>query len=366
MHFPAQQPWWHRRLGGGYSRRWGLLAVGLVLLPLAAWLYQLVAPYQGFSDQTVVLIEQGMSRKAIATRLTHRGVLRYRLPFLLYCYLQPHRTLKAGEYSFDGPVTPVGVFSKLARGEVHLYALTVPEGYSMFDIAEAVERLQLASADAFLEAARDTSLVADLAPQADSLEGYLFPDTYYFARPASPREMVSQMVARFRQVWTSLEAIRTSGSNPFNVNLKSEEVVTLASLVEKETSEPAERGLIAAVFYNRLRRRLLLACDPTVIYAARLAGRYDGVINVSDLQRDSPYNTYLYPGLPPGPIANPGRASLEAVLHPPKSNFLYFVSNTEGGHFFARTARQHNRNVARYRRLRAAKQRQAASKQKED
>ncbi|MFQ5817890.1 MAG: endolytic transglycosylase MltG [Terriglobia bacterium] len=390
MRFPAQQPWWHRRLAAVYSwlpsraprdwrpdarRLWAagrLLGVALVVVLLAWWLYQIFAPYQGFPERAVVLIESGMSHKAIATRLTRRGVLRAHLPFLLYSYLQPHRTLKAGEYSFDQPLSPVAVFAKLTRGEVHLYALTVPEGYSMFDIAAAVERLQLASADAFLEAARDTSLIADLAPQARSLEGYLFPDTYHFARPASPRAMVSQMVARFRQMWASLESAQSAPKlrgHPYQVNLAPDEMVTLASLVEKETSDPAERGLIAAVFYNRVRRRLPLQCDPTVIYAARLAGRYDGVIHVSDLQRDSPYNTYLYPGLPPGPIANPGRASLEAVLNPPQSNFLYFVSNTEGGHFFARSARQHARNVARYRRLRAAKQhaaRQAASNKKEE
>ncbi|MBI4462994.1 MAG: endolytic transglycosylase MltG [Acidobacteria bacterium] len=337
-------------------RRARLLVAAVAVLALVGLLVELLLPYRGYPESTTVLIEQGMGRKAIATRLASVGVLRHRLPFLLYSYLRRGTSLKAGEYSFTYPLSPVAVFGKLARGEVHLYALTVPEGHSMFDIAEAVEDLRLATADAFLEAARDPAPIADLAPNATSLEGYLYPDTYWFARPASPRDMVRQMVGRFRQVWASLEPLRTSAENPYQVKLGPAEIVTLASLVEKETGVPTERGLIAAVFYNRLRRRLPLGCDPTVIYAARLAGRYDGVINVSDLQRDSLYNTYLHRGLPPGPIANPGRASLEAVIHPPWSNYLYFVSNTEGGHFFTRSAAEHARNVARYRRLRAAKE----------
>jgi len=341
-------------------RLWIVLSLAGVLGFLAVWLYLLLSPYQGFSGQAIVLVEQGMSRKAIATRLTRERVLRYRWPFLLYCYLRPRQTLKAGEYRFDQPVSPRAVFAKLARGEIHLYALTIPEGYSIFEIAEAVERLQLAPAKAFLEAVRDPSLVADLAPRAESLEGYLFPDTYHFARPSSPGEMARQMVARFRQVWGTLDLERATAPQLYRVRLLPDQIVALASLVEKETNRPEERGLIAAVFYNRLRRRLPLQCDPTVIYAARLAGRYDGFIHVSDLQRDSPYNTYLRRGLPPGPIANPGRASLDAVLNPPKSDFLYFVSNTEGGHFFARTSAEHARNVVRYRRLRRAREKAAA------
>lgn len=365
MSYPMEIPWPRVALPRRW-RGWPLVLLAAVLA-LAWWLIELFYPYQGFTGRAVVLIEQGMGRKAIARRLAERRVLRWRGPFLLYCYLRPGITLKAGEYSFDDPLSPVRVFDKLARGEVHLYALTVPEGYSMFDIAEATADLRVAPAEAFLEAARDPALILDLAPRATSLEGYLFPDTYHFARPASPREMVRRMVARFREVWESTGASAPPAGNPYQVNLKPDEIVTLASLVEKETSDPAERGLIAAVFYNRLRRRLPLQCDPTVIYAARLEGRYDGVINVSDLQRKHPYNTYRYPGLPPGPIANPGRAALEAVLNPPRSDFLYFVSNAAGGHFFARTAAEHARNVARYRRLRAAKQQEAnqASKKKD-
>lgn len=319
--------------------------VGLLLLAvLVLW------PYQGYEESAVVVIEQGMGRRAIADELTAHGVLYSPWPFVLYAYAQPYRTLKAGEYAFTEPLSAAGVFSKLARGEVHLYALTIPEGFTRWDIAEEVARLRLASRQAFLKATQNIELIRDLAPEATSLEGYLFPDTYYFARPADPAAMVRTMVQHFRQVY---EPLRAHAANP--QGLTAHQLVTLASLVEKETGVPEERGLIAAVFYNRLRRRMLLACDPTVIYAARLAGDgyFDGVINVSDLERESPYNTYLHVGLPPGPIASPGRAALEAALNPPESNYLYFVSNTAGGHFFAATAAQHQRNVRRYRRLRA-------------
>ena len=331
-------------------RRAFFLTLAGLLLALVVLIYW---PYQGYAESAVIIIDQGMSRWAIANELTSRGVLFSRWPFLVYAYLQPRQTLKAGEYSFAERLSAAGVFAKLTRGEIRLYALTIPEGYTRWDIADEVARLRLASREAFLEATNNVELVADLAPEAKNLEGFLFPDTYHFARPSEPQQMVRTMVERFRRVYDQLQE---SATNP--QNLSPFQRVTLASLVEKETGVAEERGLIAAVFYNRLEHRMVLACDPTVIYAARLAedGHFDGVINVSDLERDSPYNTYLRAGLPPGPIASPGRAALEAVLHPPDSDYLYFVSNTEGGHFFAATAAQHVRNVARYRRLRAQQQ----------
>jgi len=330
--------------------------LGLAVL-LAAAVLALVSvslPYQGYSGQKVVVIEQGLGRRAIAARLASEGVLSSRWPFLVYAYLQPHRTLKAGEYVFDRPLSAAAVFSKLARGEVHLYALTIPEGWTRWDIADEVARLQLASREAFLEAVKNTEPIRDLAPEAITLEGYLFPDTYHFARPSEPAVMVRVMVEHFRRVSGPL---REKATHP--AGFTAHQLVTLASLVEKETGVPGERGLIAAVFYNRLQRRFPLQCDPTVIYAARLAadGPFDGVINMSDLERDSPYNTYKRAGLPPGPIANPGRAALAAALTPPASDFLYFVSNNHGGHQFARSGAEHERNVARYRAQRATEQR---------
>jgi UPF0755 protein len=322
--------------------------VALVFAALVLW------PYQGYAGEKIILIEQGLGRRAIAERLAAEGVLRFRGPFLLYAYAQPGRTLKAGEYVFDRPLSPAEVFSKLERGEVRLYPLVIPEGLTRWDIAAEVERRGLGSREAFLRATENAELIRDLAPQARSLEGYLFPDTYHFAKPADPNAMVRTMVERFRRVWSELQPT-ASPPRPLGPH----ELVTLASLVEKETGVAAERGLVAAVFYNRLERKMVLACDPTVIYAERLAkgGEFDGAINVSDLERESPYNTYRVAGLPPGPIASPGRAALEATLKPPKSDYLFFVSNNQGGHHFAATSREHERNVARFRRQRGREQR---------
>ncbi len=336
--------------GWRWTRRVVLLLAGALLAfaALVSW------PYQGYTGEKIILIEQGMGRRDIAERLAAEGVLRFRGPFLLYAYAQPGRTLKAGEYGFDRPLTPAEVFRKLERGEVRLYPLVIPEGLTRWEIAAEVERLGLAPRAAFLRATENAELVRNLAPQARDLEGYLFPDTYHFAKPADPEAMVRAMVERFHRVWGELEPL-ASPPQP----LSPHELVTLASLVEKETGVAEERGLVAAVFYNRLERRMALACDPTVIYAERLAkgGEFDGAINVSDLERESPYNTYRAAGLPPGPIASPGRAALEAALKPPKSEYLFFVSNNQGGHHFAASSREHERNVARFRRQREREQR---------
>lgn len=343
------------------ARRLAPLTRGKILAALAILFFVVAVlllawPYQGYEGQKSLIIDQGMGRRQIARRLAEEGVLSSRWPFLAYSVLRFDRTLKAGEYLFTQPLSAAEVFTKLAEGRVRLYDLTVPEGFSRWEIAGRVAELRLASRERFLQATEKTEFIEDLAPEADTLEGYLFPDTYSFARPSSPRDMARTMVEHFRQVWQELQK---TAANP--EGLSPHELVTLASLVEKETGVPEERGLIASVFYNRLRRRRPLQADPTVIYAARLEnqGEFDGVINVSDLERDHPYNTYKRTGLPPGPIASPGRESLEAVLNPPDTRYLYFVSNTEGGHFFARTGAEHARNVARYRRLRAQKRRQA-------
>ena len=343
-----------RRKNRGSPRRpyWLAAASAAFLIALS-----LLVPYQGYSESVTLVIQQGMGRRAIAGELASRGVLYTRWPFLLYAYARPLRTLKAGEYIFDRPLSAVEVFRKLERGEVRLYPLRIPEGFTRWEIADEVERMQLAPRAAFLAAAEEASLIRDLAPGATTLEGYLFPDTYNFARPSDPAQIVRTMVERFRSVYESLPKRAAAAQK-----LKPHQLVTLASLIEEETGVAEERGLVAAVFYNRLERGMVLACDPTVIYAKRLAsgGAFDGFIRVSDLERDSPYNTYLNAGLPPGPIASPGRASLEAALAPPDSKYLFFVSNTQGGHFFAATSAEHARNVARYRRLRAEQERQAA------
>jgi UPF0755 protein len=294
----------------------------------------------GPKTQTFVLVKSGSSARSIAGQLERAGIVRSGYAFLAMHALQGRRSLKAGEYEFTRPATALEVYDRIARGDVYKHTVVIPEGYNIFDIAQALEASGLMTKDAFLEVARaERSLVADLDPQAPSLEGYLFPDTYHFSRTQSPRDIASAMVKRFRQ---EAQALGLTGDV--------HHAVTMASIVEKETAVASERPLVAGVFENRLRNRIGLATDPSVIYAALLAGRYRGTIHQSDLAFDSPYNTYKYAGLPPGPIANPGRASLEAAMHPVTTEYLYFVADNKGGHNFARTIDEHNRNVANYRR----------------
>jgi UPF0755 protein len=311
--------------------------VFILILATAGYLaYGLLLPVR--SEQRFVLLKPGSSAKTIAKRLREESVIRSWPAFLLLHYyrVQP---LQAGEYLFDGPANAIEVYRRLAKGDVYVRVVVVPEGYNLFDIAQAVEAAGLGSRQDFIRVARsERRLIADLAPKAQSLEGYLFPDTYKFSRTQSLNDVVGAMVRRFRQ-----EARALGLSNDIN------RVVTLASIVEKETSVAEERPLVASVYYNRLARKMGLYADPTVVYAALLDGRYRGTIYQSDLQYKSPYNTYRYSGLPPGPIANPGRAALQATMHPASSDYLFFVSDANGGHRFARTAREHNRNVALYR-----------------
>lgn len=323
----------------------------LVLLLASAWLAsrfkrEILEPYRGYSKPVFVELLPGTGRLTISSQLFDAGVVRHRWPFLLLSFFHHKRTLKAGEYLFDRPMTPREVFEKLSRGEIFHYTITVPEGYSMYDIAELVGRQGIFKPEAFLAGATSPALIRDLAPEARSLEGFLFPDTYQLTRRETPADLQAAMVKRFREVYAGLAK---GEGNPFG--LLPYQVVTLASLVEKETSDASEREMIAGVFYNRLRSHRPLECDPTVIYAARLAGRFTGTISPADLKRPSPYNTYLHVGLPPGPIANPGRSALAAVFYPRRVDYLYFVANTRGGHFFSRTLADHNRNVTRYHHL---------------
>lgn len=327
-----------------------VLVIFLGLAGAAGWvLWSLYVPYQGFSSQGIYVdISHGASQRAIARLLASQGVLRNRWVFEGISRRRTDRTLQAGEYFFDHPVTALDVFETIAAGRVFVRELVVPEGYSMFDIADLVAREGFTSREDFLAAAHDPAPVRDLAPGAPSLEGFLFPATYQFPRHPTGAQMTAAMVERFRKEWTSLSAQQTAAGASV------EQVVNLASLVERETPKAEERPLIAGVFNNRLRLKLPLECDPTVVYSLELAGQYDGTLDSGDLQFDSPYNTYRRTGLPPGPIANPGEASLRAALAPADTDYLYFVANTEGGHFFSSTLAEHDRNVARYRRLLAA------------
>lgn len=324
-----------------------LLTIALLVAAGACVFRETRLAYRGWQQPVIVEIAPGTPSRAIAARLRELGVLRREWPFLALHYGGRGKTLKAGEYGFDQPLSPSQVIEKLRRGDVYYQALTIPEGFNIFEIAEAVAGSPAARGalekDAVLAALRDPALIAGLDPAATSLEGYLFPDTYHFTGRASPPQIARAMVSRFRQVYRELEA-----RHPAPRSLH--DVVVMASLVEEETGVPGERPLVAGVFYNRLAANLPLQCDPTVAYAALLNGRYRGTIFHSDLQYDSPYNTYKRPGLPPGPIANPSRASLEAALAPAATKHLYFVSNAEGGHVFSESLRDHSRAVGQYRR----------------
>lgn len=321
-------------------RRWGGLASALAALSLGAWL-SLWLPYRGFSRPVLVDIPRGSGVAAIASRLAQAGVVRFRWQFLLARALRPHARLQAGEYLFERPASVWEVFHRMVRGDVFYYELTVPEGSNIFDIAAALDRLGVIPGDEFLQAARDPSLIRDLAPEAPTLEGYLFPDTYRITRQMTAAQLCRQMTDRFRAAWAQLET-----TAPLH------ETVTLASLIEKETAVPEERPLVASVFHNRLRRGMRLECDPTAIYAAVLEDRYRGALYRSDLERRHRYNTYQHAGLPPGPIANPGLASLRAALQPARTNYLYFVARADnsGGHIFSATLDAHQRAVRKYRR----------------
>ena len=312
--------------------------VVLVIVAAALLAYGLYLP-AGPAQERFVQLKPGSSARRIASDLQTAGIIRSQSAFLFWHYIQGHKNLKAGEYSFDHPAKVREVYDRIARGDIYVHLLVVPEGFNMFDIAAAIEDAGLGTRDDFLQVVRkDVSLVHDLDPQAPNLEGYLFPDTYRFTRTQSLHDMAAAMVHRFRQ------AAHAAGvTEDFHAK------VTMASIIEKETAVEGERAEVASVFYNRLSRRMALATDPTVIYAALLNDRYRGTIYRSDLSFDSPYNTYKYPGLPPGPICNPGKASLQAALHPATTRYLYFVSDNHGRHNFSSSPAEHAKNVAAYR-----------------
>jgi peptidoglycan lytic transglycosylase G len=314
-----------------------LLAV-LAAVGAAGWL--ILTPY-GWQRQTIVDVTPGSSATRIGRQLEEAGVIRSRYAFDLTRLIE-RGTLQAGEYRFNQPLPLIEVYERIARGDVFTIALTVPEGANCFDIAERVQAGGFGSSRAFLDAVvAQADLVADLDPGAKSLEGYLFPDTYRFSPKASPEEILAAMVRRFRSVAAQI-GLRE------NVH----QVVTLASLVERETAVGGERPLVASVYANRLKKKMPLMADPAVIYGLELEGLWRGSLYQSDLDRDTPYNTYQHPGLPPGPIDNPGIPSLRAAMRPANTDYLYFVAagdNPQGRSLFSNTLDQHVRNVDGYR-----------------
>jgi len=317
----------------------------ILLIAAAATAFLVFVPY-GPSAETFVDIAPGTTTPDIAAELQHSGTIRNQYAFDLFRLIKSFKgtggSLKAGEYRFDHPASMPEVYARLVRGDVYTRTLIVPEGFNIFDIAQAVESAGLGSSVTFLAGERQhTELIAAWTPAGQhpaSLEGYLFPDTYHFSRHATPLLILTTMVHRFHQATT-----------PLGITGDIARTVTMASLIEKEVSQDAERPLVAGVFVNRLAQNIPLATDPTVLYAALLDGRWSGTIHASDLQSPSPYNTYRHTGLPPGPICNPGLAALRAAISPAQTNYLYFVSDATGHSRFSASLKEHNEQVQAYR-----------------
>jgi UPF0755 protein len=330
-----------------------LLALVAVIVVLAVagalltneWRRRLQEPFKGYDGaEAFVEIPQGAGSPEIRRRLIDSGVVSD--DFILRAAMWwsgRSRSLQAGEYHFDQPMSPLAVVDKIARGDVYTQRLTFPEGLTIAEMAKVFEARGFGPARAFIKAAGDASLIRDLDPKAPDLEGYLFPETYSLPRRADAARVVAMMVERFRSSYDETLRARAEAQQ-----MTTRQVVTLASLIEKETARADERPLVAAVYRNRLKQGMGMQADPTVVYALTKAGKYDGNIRREDLSFNSPYNTYRYPGLPPGPIAAPGRASLDAALTPADVPYLYFVSRNDGSHVFSTTLKEHNANVYQY------------------
>ena len=302
-------------------------------------------PYKGYpGDEIFFTVTRGQAGASIARELEAEGITRDHRLFVAALWLKKASDrLQAGEYRFTKPASTLDVIDRLASGDIYLMSVTIPEGLTVSETADHLARKGIGDADAFRAVFSRREFIASLDPEASDLEGYLFPETYRFPRQPTPEEVARALTARFIQLFDE-ERLAKAASLEFDVR----DVVTLASIVEKETGRAEERPLIASVFWNRLNRRMALQSDPTIIYGLKRQGRYDGNLRRDDLKLDFPYNTYRFPGLPPGPIASPGLAAIDAVLSPPETKYLYFVSKNDGSHYFSRTLREHTNAVQKY------------------
>lgn len=327
-----------------------LILLVVTAAALAVWGYKLLnTPSTHLHSEEYVEVARGSTPDEIIARISSLGVIRRQWPLRLYVRLTgAGPSMKAGEYRFPSPITPLEVLRKLQAGEERLNRFTVVEGWTRWDIAEMLARipeLKLSGPQEALALLDDVSLIRDIDPSAENLEGYLFPDTYSFAPDTPPKEVVARMVQRFREVWNGL-VVKHNGTNERSTR----EIVTIASLIETEAKLKEERPLISSVIYNRLRIGMALGIDSSVIYASKLAGKWrdDGKVYLSDLERDSPYNTRKVRGLPPGPIASPGASALESALAPSSTDYLYYVrepSRNDGAHNFYSSESEFQRGV---------------------
>ncbi len=324
----------------------GLLVLAIVaVVGYAAWdLYRYAETPMGSSAKPVaVSVPTGQAFADTIRQLQNAGIVRSPRRFEILARLKRIDTkIQAGEYWLTPDVTPTKLLDQLVTGKVRMHALTLPEGYTLRQYTAIIEEKGLATAEAFLAVVTDDKLTHEYGIPGDTMEGYLFPDTYHFPKGLPPKHLVDHMIAKF---WTVFKPEWEDRTRALNMTLH--EIVTLASIIEKETGAPAERKLISSVFHNRLKRNMRLQSDPTVIYGLK---NFNGNLTKKDLETPTPYNTYTNGGLPPGPIANPGAGALEAALYPAKTNHLYFVSKNDGTHHFSASLKEHNRAVRKYQR----------------
>lgn len=300
------------------------------------------APAEANNSKNVVIgVRQGQSLKTTANVLYQESIIKSPIKLILFARIKGYdKHLKAGEYILSAAMTPGQILDIMVKGEVKLHKLTVPEGYNIDQIADLVTQAGFGTREAFIKAASDAELARKMGLEAETFEGYLFPDTYFFPKTATVEKIISTMVQRFWSIFTPEWKARAT-SFGFTVY----QVVTLASIIEKETGAPFERPRISSVFHNRLRKKMRLESDPTVIYGIK---NFNGNLTRKHLKTRTPYNTYKIRGLPAGPIANPGRASLEAALYPEETAYIYFVSKKDNTHHFSTNLKEHNRAVQKY------------------
>jgi UPF0755 protein len=309
----------------------------------------LFTPMSSSGATKTIEVPRGASFRMIALELEREGVIKSAEAFSIVArFFKAYKGIKAGEYEFSAPMTQLEVLDMLMKGRVKRYLVTVPEGFNITEIAGALEKAGLAKADDFISRAMDARLALSLGIGGPTLEGYLFPDTYSFTKGVTVDGIISQMVDRFKGVYSREFAIP---ANERGMDMR--EVVTLASIIEKETGAPEERGIISSVFHNRLKKGIRLQSDPTVIYGIK---GFDGNLTKRHLLQKTPYNTYARSGLPQGPIANPGRDSIRAAIYPAQGDYIYFVSKNNGTHFFSKTLKEHNRAVYEFQKLKTGRQ----------
>ncbi len=322
-----------------------LAAAAVILIFLLTWFYfEFNSPQKSQNIDTAFEIERGQSAGSIAQKLKDRGILKKKWPFELgYRAFYSSKSLKAGEYAFLRPISVKSVLKTIAEGRVALRSITIPEGFTRKEISNLIQSHSFLDGEDFLQASSDPGLIAALDDKAVDLEGYLYPETYRFPKGTTGKEISASMISQFKETFNEEWKRRAQ-----EIGMTVRQIVILASLIEKETSRPQERSLVSSVFHNRLKIGMKLDCDPTIIYALKQEDRFRDRLRTRDLKYDTPYNTYLYKGLPPGPIANPGQGSLEAALYPADEKYLYFVSKNDGSHHFSRTFREHQNAVLQY------------------